>query len=85
MFNSKPVVVLRVKKMRELSNGAALHHVSLRTDGPTDAAGAIVHTDTLDRAMDMGLDPNKFLDENDSYHFFQKLSDLLIQAPRGRT
>jgi glycerate 2-kinase len=51
------------------------------TDGPTDAAGAMVDTDSLGRALGMGLDPDKFLDENDSYHFFQKLGDLVITGP----
>jgi glycerate 2-kinase len=51
------------------------------TDGPTDAAGAIADTNTLSRAMDMGLNPGHFLANNDSYHFFQKLGDLLITGP----
>ena len=51
------------------------------TDGPTDAAGAIADTNTLSRAMSIGLDPDHFLANNDSYHFFQKLDDLLITGP----
>ncbi|MEA3417017.1 MAG: glycerate kinase [Thermodesulfobacteriota bacterium] len=51
------------------------------TDGPTDAAGAIADTNTLSRAMTMRLNPDHFLANNDSYHFFQKLGDLLITGP----
>ncbi|RZB32123.1 MAG: glycerate 2-kinase [Desulfobacteraceae bacterium Eth-SRB1] len=51
------------------------------TDGPTDAAGAIADTNTLSRAITMGLNPGHFLTDNDSYHFFQKLGDLLITGP----
>lgn len=51
------------------------------TDGPTDAAGAIADTNTLSRATAMGLNPGYFLANNDSYHFFQKLGDLLIIGP----
>lgn len=51
------------------------------TDGPTDAAGAFSDTFTLKRAGEMGLDPYHFLANNDSYHFFQKLGDLLITGP----
>ena len=51
------------------------------TDGPTDAAGAFSDTYTLKRAEEMGLDPNRFLANNDSYHFFQKLEDLFITGP----
>jgi hydroxypyruvate reductase len=51
------------------------------TDGPTDAAGAIANTHTCKQALSIGLDPKKFLDENNSYHFFEKLGDLLITGP----
>lgn len=51
------------------------------TDGPTDAAGAIVDGKTVSRAMGMGLDPQSYLHNNDSYHFFKKLGDLLITGP----
>ena len=51
------------------------------TDGPTDAAGAFSDTFTLKRAEKMGLNPYRFLANNDSYHFFQKLGDLFITGP----
>jgi glycerate 2-kinase len=51
------------------------------TDGPTDAAGALADHTTITRARQMGMDPVKFLENNDSYHFFKKLGDLLITGP----
>lgn len=51
------------------------------TDGPTDAAGAVADGFTVSRAESLGLDPERYLRENDSYHFFQKLDDLLITGP----
>jgi glycerate 2-kinase len=55
------------------------------TDGPTDAAGAIADGSTLQRAslllQEVGLSAAKFLADNDSYHFFQRLGDLLITGP----
>lgn len=51
------------------------------TDGPTDAAGAMADYTTITRARQMGLDPMKYLENNDSYHFFKKLGDLLITGP----
>jgi hydroxypyruvate reductase len=51
------------------------------TDGPTDAAGAIVDGTTATRARTLGMEPRSFLDENDSYHFFQALGDLLHTGP----
>jgi glycerate-2-kinase len=52
-------------------------------DGPTDAAGAIVDGQSLVRAKEVGLAPEKFLAENDSYHFFSKLGDLIFTGPTG--
>jgi len=51
------------------------------TDGPTNAAGALVDGNTITRALAKGLNPRDFLAENDSYHFFQHLDDLLITGP----
>ena len=50
-------------------------------DGPTDAAGAISDTHTLKRAEELNLSPTQYLDNNDSYHFFEKLDDLLKTGP----
>jgi glycerate 2-kinase len=52
-------------------------------DGPTDAAGAIVDPTTAERAAALGLDPQRFLDNNDSFHFFSALDDLLSTGPTG--
>jgi len=51
------------------------------TDGPTDAAGAIVDGQTMIRARDKGLDPQLYLLENNSYHFFRQTDELLITGP----
>lgn len=51
------------------------------TDGPTDAAGAIVDSETIRTAHSLGLDANRFLERNDSYHFFQRMGDLIITGP----
>ncbi|MEW6109499.1 MAG: glycerate kinase [Nitrospirota bacterium] len=53
------------------------------TDGPTDAAGAIVDGQTIVKARNAGLDPSKYLEDNDSYSFFKKTEDLLITGPTG--
>jgi glycerate 2-kinase len=53
------------------------------TDGPTDAAGAIADGRTLARAARRGLDARRYLAENDSYHFFEPLGDLLKTGPTG--
>jgi len=47
------------------------------SDGPTDAAGAIADGATL------GLKPDarRYLERNDSYHYFEPLGDLVITGP----
>ena len=51
------------------------------TDGPTDAAGAIADGATVSRAQAISLDPQTALRNNDSYHFFDPLGDLLRTGP----
>lgn len=51
------------------------------TDGPTDAAGAIADNETLARARVLGLDADAFLENNDAYHFFRALDDLVVTGP----
>ena len=41
-------------------------------DGPTDAAGALVDGNTIARSRELGMDPQHYLDDNDSYHFFRR-------------
>jgi hydroxypyruvate reductase len=50
-------------------------------DGPTDAAGAIVTSDTRARAAARQLNSQAFLDNNDAYHFFEALADLIKTGP----
>ncbi|MGB6942215.1 MAG: glycerate kinase [Bryobacteraceae bacterium] len=53
------------------------------TDGPTDAAGAIADGTTVARAEALGLDAPAFLTNNDSYHYFEALGDLIKTGPTG--
>jgi len=52
-------------------------------DGPTDAAGAWVTGQTLQRARGLGLDARDALARNDSYTFFRELGDLVMTGPTG--
>ncbi|MDL1896083.1 glycerate kinase, partial [Anaerolineae bacterium CFX7] len=51
------------------------------TDGPTDAAGALADNETLARARASDLDAAAFLENNDAYHFFRALDDLVVTGP----
>ncbi|MFY3740261.1 MAG: glycerate-2-kinase [Candidatus Nitrosomirales archaeon] len=52
-------------------------------DGNSDAAGAIADTFTIKRAERLNLDPQKFLQNNDSYSFFKRLGDTIQTGPTG--
>jgi len=53
------------------------------TDGPTDAAGAIVNGNTVSKAKSIGLNPEGYLVNNDSYTFFKKIDELFVTGPTG--
>lgn len=50
-------------------------------DGPTDAAGAILDDEILQKAKSLGLDPAEYLAINDSYTFFEQCGGLLKTGP----
>jgi hydroxypyruvate reductase len=52
-------------------------------DGPTDAAGSFADSETAARAAAQGLDAREFLDNNDSYHFFERMNSLIKTGPTG--
>ena len=74
--------------------GAALHLVKTHgvaiasmgtdgVDGSSDAAGAIIDGSTMTRALTRGIEPIHFLKNNDSYHFFRELNDLIFTGFTG--
>lgn len=77
---------LALAAVRELAGRPDLLLVTLATDGEdgvTDAAGAVVSGGTLARGLGLGLVPESFLAENDSYSYFNALDDLLRPGPTG--
>jgi len=77
---------LALSAVRPLAGRSGLALVTLATDGEdgmTDAAGAIVTGETLERAEELGLNPDEFLANHDSYSFFQALDDLLLPGITG--
>jgi glycerate 2-kinase len=53
------------------------------TDGPTDAAGAIVDGLTIERANQKDISALAHLKNNDAYHFFKPLDDLIMTGATG--
>lgn len=52
-------------------------------DGPTDAAGAVITNETFKKAVSSNINPNQYLDANDSYHFFHKAGGHIKPGPTG--
>jgi glycerate 2-kinase len=75
---------LALGAVNSLSGTEPIILVSLATDGgdgPTDAAGAVVTNRTYSLGLIKGLDPTDYLENNDSYHFFESLGDLIKTGP----
>ena len=53
------------------------------TDGPTDAAGALVDGQTIHKADVKGLNPVAYLQDNNSYTFFKNTGELIITGSTG--
>jgi len=53
------------------------------TDGPTDAAGGYVDTQTIRKLRKEGIDIQKMLDNNDSYHALEACCGLIKTGPTG--
>jgi glycerate-2-kinase len=51
------------------------------TDGPTDATGALVDSDTLALVDQKQLSIDAYLANQDAYHFFNQTDSLLITGP----
>ncbi len=50
-------------------------------DGPTEAAGAVVDSDTIHDALEKNIDPEKHISEFNSFNFFQKAGGHIITGP----
>jgi hydroxypyruvate reductase len=51
------------------------------SDGSSGVAGALARSGSWRRAQDLGLDPRRMLDDNDSRTFFAALDDLVTTGP----
>jgi len=74
-------VLAAALKLTGMKNVVVLSGGTDGTDGPTDAAGAFADETTLQRAEKIDFKPQEYLDNNDSYHFFEALGDLFKTGP----
>jgi hydroxypyruvate reductase len=70
-------------EMGGLGNSVLITLATDGEDGPTDAAGAVVTGETIEMADKKNIDAEFYLQNNDSYSFFDQLGDLLKSGPTG--
>ncbi|MEN9564391.1 MAG: hypothetical protein RIR73_2635 [Chloroflexota bacterium] len=77
---------LALATVRELSGMENTMLITLATDGEdgtTGAAGAIVTGETYQQAYALGLNSEAFLENNDSFSFFDAIGGLIKTGPTG--
>ena len=67
----------------DLDNVAIFSIGSDGTDGPTDAAGGYVDSNSMKILSEKGLNIYKILENNDAYHGLQACGGLIITGPTG--
>lgn len=77
------VALSAVAEMDGMQNCVLITLATDGEDGPTDAAGAFVTGETLQQALSLGLDPVEYLCNNDAYHFFERIGNLIKTGPTG--
>jgi len=77
------LVLAAAKGISELGNTAVASIDTDGIDGNSNAAGAIADAFTIKRAQRAKLDPEKFLQNNDSHSFFKRLCDTIQTGPTG--
>ena len=70
-------------EMNGLENSMLIALATDGEDGPTDAAGAVVTGETIQRAKEKNIAADSFLENNDAYSFFDRFGDLLKPGPTG--
>jgi glycerate-2-kinase len=53
------------------------------TDGPTDAAGAVVDGNTVAQAQRLGVDLGRALQQNNTYPVLKRLNSHIVTGPTG--
>lgn len=80
---NQELALAAAEEISKLNNVAVFSVGSDGTDGPTDAAGGYVDTDTKKILAEKGIDIFKTLENNDAYHALQACGGLIITGPTG--
>ncbi len=75
------LALLVAKLIKDLPGVTFLSGGTDGSDGPTDAAGAVVDSFTSKNASDLNLDIAQYINNFDSYHFFRQEGGLIKTGP----
>jgi hydroxypyruvate reductase len=80
---NQELALASVTELADIENVMLIALATDGEDGPTDAAGAVVTGETYNQGAALGFSPKTFLQENDAYHYFEAIDDLLLPGPTG--
>jgi len=80
---SQEIALSALSELRNSRNYCLLCAGSDGIDGNSDAAGALIDRHSYRKAQELGLLPENFLAEHDSYRFHQYCGTLLFTGPTG--
>ena len=82
---NQELVLAALSELSRLGPGTVLASVGTDgVDGPTDAAGAVVDSNTVSRARALGLaSPDSYLSDNNAYAYFDRVGGLVRTGPTG--
>jgi hydroxypyruvate reductase len=80
---NQALALLLSVKLKDLSHVSVIVAGTDGTDGPTDAAGAIVDGSTYQKAMNAGFQPEVVLDKANAYHCLKATENLFSPGPTG--
>jgi glycerate 2-kinase len=75
------LALVAAKLLKDLPGITILSGGTDGTDGPTDAAGAVVDSNTSGNSLWLNLDMDKYIENFDSYNFFKQEGGLIITGP----
>jgi len=80
---NQELVLAAALEMNNLENVLVASFGTDGSDGFTDAAGAFADCTTVSRGIDIDLNAREYLENNNSYEYFDRLGDLIKTGPTG--
>ena len=69
------------RKLQGVDRATVMSFATDGVDGPTDAAGALVDSGTIQRALTMGLNVENHLEQNNVYALLDRVGGLIRTGP----